>query len=407
MSLTEIECRKAKCPPDRKYIRLSDERGMYLEVSISGGKYWRLKYRFQEKEKRLALGVYPDVTLAEARRAREEARIVLARGDDPGQLKQVAKLNKWISNSTTFESVSREWWEHWKGNKSERYAEDVLRRLSADVFPQIGSAPIASITAPQVLAVCKKIEERDALEIAKRSFQKCGQIFRYAVAHNLVDRNPIAELKPSDALQPRKKENYARLDIDEFPGLLRKIEAYQGSSYTRLAMKLMALTFVRTSELINAQWSEFDLEAAEWRIPAGRMKMKTPHIVPLAPQALDVLEALKTISGSRPHLFPGERDHDKSMSNNTILGALKRMGYQGKMTGHGFRGVASTLLHELGYEPHLIEVQLAHQERNNVAAAYNYATYLTQRRKMMNDWANHLDSLRKTGQVLTMERKAA
>lgn len=407
MPLTELECRKAKCPPDRNYIRLSDERGMYLEVSKSGGKYWRLKYRFQEKEKRLALGVYPDVTLAEARRAREEARITLKNGDDPGQLKQVAKLSKWISNSTTFEVVAREWWANWKNNKNERYAEDVLRRLSHDTFSAVGSAPIASLTAPQVLAVCKKIQERDAIEMARRTLQKFGQIFRYAVAHNLVDRNPIADLKPSDALLPRKKENYARLEIEDFPELLRKIEAYQGSSYTRLAMKLMALTFVRTSELINAQWSEFDLENAEWRIPAGRMKMKTPHIVPLAPQALDVLEALKTISGSRPHLFPGERDHDKSMSNNTILGALKRMGYQGKMTGHGFRGVASTLLHELGYEPHLIETQLAHQERNNVAAAYNHATYLTQRRKMMNDWANHLDSLRKTGKVIALSKKVA
>lgn len=283
----------------------------------------------------------------------------------------------------------------------------MLRRLEADVFPALGVRPVTSITAPQLLAMAKGIETRGALDIAKRSLQTCGQILRYAVAHGLIERNPAADVRPADALKPQKKTNYARLDAREIPELLRKIEAYQGSAFTRLAMKLMALTFVRTGELIGARWEEFDLEAAEWRIPAWRMKMKTPHIVPLAPQAVEVLQALHTVSGGRALLFPGERDHEKSMSNNTILAALKRMGYAGRMTGHGFRGVASTILHEQGFAHHAIELQLAHQERNSVSASYNHATYLTERRAMMNQWANHLDKLRNGADVLKLPQRAA
>jgi integrase len=230
---------------------------------------------------------------------------------------------------------------------------------------------------------------------------------RFAVAHGLIERNPAADVKPADALKPRAKENYARLDAKEMPELLRKIEAYQGNAYTRLAMKLMALTFVRTGELIAARWDEFDLEARQWRIPAARMKMKTPHIVPLAGQAVEVLQALHTISGGRALLFPGERDHQKPMSNNTILGALKRMGYLHRMTGHGFRGVASTILHEQGHGHHLIELQLAHQERNATVAAYNHATYLAERAAMMQKWADTLDKLRIGAHVIQLPQRAA
>lgn len=395
MPLTELQCKRATCPEGRPYARFSDEKGMYLEVTSGGGKYWRLKFRHAGKEKRLALGVYPEVTLAQARLARDKARSTLAAGEDPAQLKREAKLTRILGNANTFEAVARQWWLHWKGPKSPRHADYVIRRLEADVFPAIGKRPISSITAQQLLAMAKGIEARGALDIAKRAFQTCGQILRYAVAHGVIERNPAADVKPSDALKPRKKANYARLDAKEVPELLRKIEAYQGSAYTRLAMKLMALTFVRTGELIAAPWSEFDLEAAEWRIPAERMKMRTPHIVPLSPQAVEVLRALQTISGGRTLLFPGERDHQKPMSNNTILAALKRMGYAGRMTGHGFRGVASTILHELGHNSEWIELQLAHMERNAVAGAYNYAKYLDGRKAMMNAWADHLDLLRK------------
>jgi integrase len=380
---------------------------MYLELTAAGGKYWRMKYRHGGKEKRLALGVYPAVSLAQARKDRDQARESLAAGNDPAQLKRDAKLTKAAGDASTFEKVARQWWEHWKGPKSPRHADYVLRRLEADVFPALGARPVASITAPQLLAMAKAVEARGAVDIAKRSLQTCGQIMRYAVAHGLLERNPAADVKPADALKPHKKENYARLDAREMPELLRKIEAYQGSPYTRLAMKLMALTFVRTGELIGARWEEFDLDAAEWRIPAERMKMRTPHIVPLAPQAVEVLQALHTASGTRALLFPGERDHDKPMSNNTILAALKRMGYAGRMTGHGFRGVASTVLHEQGYPHHAIELQLAHQERDAVSASYNHATYLAERRAMMNQWANHVDKLRKGADVIQLPQRAA
>lgn len=227
------------------------------------------------------------------------------------------------------------------------------------------------------------------------------------MAHGLTERNPAADVKPADALKVRKKQNYARLDAKEMPELLRKIEAYQGSADTRLAMKLMALTFVRTGELIAARWAEFDLKTAQWRIPAERMKMRTPHIVPLATQTIEVLQALQTISGTSLLLFPGERDHEKPMSNNTILGALKRMGYAGRMTGHGFRGVASTILHEKGQGHHLIELQLAHQERNATVAAYNHATSLADRAAMLQEWADHVDKLRKGADVIPIPQRAA
>jgi len=379
---------------------------MYLEVTASGGKYWRLKFRYLGKEKRLALGIYPDVSLALARKARDKARETIAAGEDPAQLKREAKLTKALDAANSFEVIARQWWDHWRGPKSPRHADYVIRRLEADVFPAIGSRPVTSITAPHLLAMAKGIEARGAVDIAKRSLQTCGQVMRYAIALGFIERNPAADVKPSDALKPRKKENYARLDAREIPELLRKIEAYQGSAYTRLAIKLMALTFVRTGELIGARWSEFDLEAAEWRIPAERMKMRTQHIVPLAPQAVEIIRALETLANGRELVFPGERDHEKPMSNNTILGALKRMGYAGRMTGHGFRGVASTILHELGYGHHLIELQLAHQERNSTSASYNHATYLKDRREMMIDWANYVDGLR-NGNVVQLHVKAA
>jgi integrase len=411
MPLTDTECRQATCPADRDLIRMTDEKGMYLEITKAGGKYWRMKYRHAGKYKTLALGVYgkspPEVTLAQARKARDQAREALARGDDPAQIKREAKLSKAIADATTFEAVARQWWQHWGPTKNPRHADYVLRRLEADVFPALGGRPVASITAPALLAMAKGVESRGAVDIAKRSLQTCGQILRFAVAHGLIERNPAADVKPADALKPRNKENYARLDAKEMPELLRKIEAYQGNSYTRLAMKLMTLTFVRTGELIGARWEEFDLPAAQWRIPAHRMKMKTPHIVPLAAQVIEILQALHTISGHRPILFPGERDHEKPMSNNTILGALRRMGYLHRMTGHGFRGVASTILHEQGYGHHLIELQLAHQERNATIAAYNHATYLTDRTAMMQGWADHIDKLRRGADVIPLPQRAA
>ena len=393
MPLTDTKARTAK--PKEKAYRLADSGGLYLEVMSNGSKYWRWKYRFDGKEKRLALGVYPQVTLAVARSKRnDQQKILKEQGSDPLQQRREAKLTARIRAGHTFEAIAREWWNHWKGVRSRRHADYVLRRLEIDIFPSLGGKPIEDISAPRIIAVIRTIEKRGALDIAKRALQTCGQIFRYAVAHGICERNPVADIKPQDALKPRKKENYARLSAAEFPELLRKIETYDGAMTTRVALRLMALTFVRTSELIGARWKEFDLDAAEWRIPGERMKMKTPHIVPLSRQAVETLRELSQLTSSNELLFPGERDHQKPMSNNTILYALYRMGYHSRMTGHGFRGLASTILHESGYRHDYIELQLAHQERDETSAAYNHALYLKERRKMMQAWADMLDVMK-------------
>lgn len=403
MALTDTTCKNAKCPQDKTRLRLADSGGLYLEVVPTGGKLWRWKYRYGGKEKRLALGSYPAVTLSMARRGRDTARDELRTGLDPVAAKKLAKVAHEAALANNFEVVARAWFEHWKGTKTERHSEYVMRRLEADVFPAMGARPIAAITAPELLAVVKKIEARGAGDIAKRAWQTCGQIFRYAIAHGRAQRNPAADVRPADALKSRTKTHYARVEGKELPELLRKIEGYRGTPITRLAMKLMALTFVRTGELIAARWDEFDLDAAEWRIPAERMKMRTPHIVPLSTQAVDVMRALEEMKGLSGLVFQGERDHEKPMSNGAILGALKRMGYAGRMTGHGFRGVASTILHEMGFEHAHIELQLAHQERNQVSAAYNFATYLPQRRKMMQDWADHLEHMRVGAKIIPLK----
>lgn len=404
--LTVTEITKAK-PTDKQY-RLTDERGLTLLVRPNGSKLWQLRYRHEGKEKTASLGQFPDVSLSDARAKRDELRKLVAAGSDPVSVKREEKLAKAAASENTFEVVARQWYAHWKGPKNARHAGYVLARLEADVFPAIGAQPIAEITAPELVRMVKTIEKRGALDIAKRCLQMTGQIFRYAIAHGIggTARNPATDIKPTDVLTPRKKENYARIDARELPALLRKIEGYQGTPTTRLAIKLMALTFVRTGELIGARWAEFDLEAGRWDIPASRMKMKTPHIVPLSTQAVQVLQVLHGVTGGRELLFPGERDHAKPMSNNTILGALDRMGYKGKMTGHGFRGVASTILHEQGFDHQHIELQLAHMERNAVSAAYNHALYLKQRAVMMQAWGDYLDGLTRNN-VLPLRSMAA
>jgi integrase len=320
--------------------------------------------------------------------------------------RHAAKVAQRVAMEDSFEAVARKWWETWKGARSDRHADYVLRRLESDVFPAIGQRPISAIAATELVVMVKRIEARGALDIAKRSLQTCGQVFRYAIAHGKAARNPATDVRPSDVLPSRKKSNYARLDSSELPELLRKIEVYQGAAITRTAMKLMAMTFVRTSELIGARWEEFDLDAGRWDIPAARMKMKTPHIVPLSRQAVTLLRALRLSTGHKVHLFPGERDPKKAMSNNTILKALERMGYKGRMTGHGFRGIASTQLHEQGFDHAHIELQLAHQERDAVSASYNHALYLTQRARMMQAWSDYLDASM-AGSVVAFRRLSA
>jgi integrase len=404
MPLTDTAIKKAK--PGPKPIKLSDERGLYLLVTEKGSKLWRWKYRIDGKEKVMALGAYPDVSLAEARDAMSAARKLLVSGDDPMVIRKSNKQARKASAENSFAAVSRLWWNHWKVSRSPRHADYVIRRLEGDIIPAIGAMPVDAIRAPELVQMTKGIAARGAVDIAKRALQTTGQVFRYAIAHGLAKQNPATDIKPGDILPARKKVNYPRISSKELPDLLRHIEAYPGAATTRLAMKLMALTFVRTSELIRARWEEFDLEKQRWDIPANRMKMKEPHIVPLSTQAVNLLKALQTLTGHSALLFPGERDHEKPMSNNTILGALKRMGYKGRMTGHGFRGVASTLLHEMGFNHAHIELQLAHQERDEVSAAYNYATYLRERSQMMQHWSDYLDNCM-TGKVLAFKQKNA
>ncbi len=402
--LTDTRIKTAK--PQAKLYKLTDERGLHLSVYPNGSKLWHLRFRMEGKERTASLGKYPEVSLAEAREKRDQMRKLIAKGIDPVQSQKAAKEAKKLAQTNSFEAVTRIWFEGWRAARSPRHAEYVIRRLESDVFPVIGSRPIAEIQAPELVKMMKAIQRRGALDIAKRCYQMTGQVFRYAVAHGIAERNPASDIKPGDILPSRRQTNYARVDARELPALLRAIEAYQGTPVTRLAIKLLALTFVRTSELIGARWEEFDLEAGEWRIPAGRMKMRTEHIVPLSLQAIQILQILHGITGRSALLFPGERNHGKPMSNNTILKALERLGYKGRMTGHGFRGIASTSLHEQGFEHTHIELQLAHRERNAVSAAYNHATYLKQRAKMMQWWGDYLEhSLR--GNVTQIRKSIA
>lgn len=406
--LTVTAINNAK-PKDKPY-KLADEKGMYLLISNTG-KYWRMDYRFDGKRKTLALGIFPDVSLINAREKRDEARKLLA-GDppaDPSQKRKVEKSERAANQNNTFELWAGKWWQHWSVGKSERHAAYVKRRLESDIYPAIGKKPINDISAYEIVDAVKEIAERGAVDIAKRAHQTIGQVFRYAIAHgreSKATRNPAIEIKPSDIIETRKKVNYARVDVSELPNLLRAIDNSKSHPVTRLAVKLMALTFVRTTELIGARWAEFDLDAAQWRLPAERMKMKTPHIVPLSTQAIDLLKSLKELTGYGVMLFPNQNNHTKPMSNNTILKALEVMGYKGRMTGHGFRGLASTALHEQGYDHMHIELQLAHQERNETSSAYNHALYLKQRAVMMQKWADYLDELKAGARVIPIKGAA-
>jgi len=391
MKLTDPIVKAAK--PQEKPFTLSDGKGLALHVQPQGSKWWRFRYRFNGKPCLLSLGTYPDVTLKEARLERDRLKKLIKQGINPSVQRQEDKFMAAKSLTNSFESVARDWWDSWQGTKTPAHATRIIRRLESDVFPLIGNRPLTDITAPLLLMMAKRIESRGALDIARRSLQTCSQIMRYAVAHGIAERNPAADIKASEALRPTKIKNNARIEARELPELMQKINDYQGHPLTRIALQLLAHTFVRTRELIEAQWDEFDLDAKEWRIPAKRMKMRTPHIIPLSSQVLTILQELKAITGSKsPMLFPSQQGRGKGMSNNTMLYALYRMGYKGRMTGHGFRGVASTVLHEMDFNHDHIELQLAHAPRNAVSAAYNHALYLKQRAAMMQHWSDYLDA---------------
>jgi integrase len=394
--LTDAKIR-ALITPEEGQQKSTDGNGLYMLVKATGLRAWCWDYTFARKKKTLRLGRYPDVSLAEARSARDAARKMLRSGVDPSEERKAIKLASMTALENSFESLARAWWEVWRTNKHERYAANVISTLERHIFRKLGSKPISQVEPMDLAKVVEAAHAAGAKEIAKRIPSTCGMVFRYAILKGIAKRNPAADFKPQDVLPSRPVKHHARLDVSELPELLRKIDAYQGTPVTRLAVKLMALTFVRTSELIGAKWTEFDMERGEWRIPPERMKMKTLHIVPLAPQALSLLRTLQTVSGHREHLFPGDRAPKQPISNNTILKALERMGYRGRMTGHGFRGMASTYLHEQQFPSDHIELQLAHVKRNKVSAAYDWAKHLPQRRAMMEHWATHLDECLKEG----------
>src|ERR1700723_964889 len=403
--LTDIQVKKAKA--QEKPYKLSDSGNLYLWVTPSGGKIWRWAYRFEGKEKLMTFGKYPVVPLSLARSRHMDARQLLESGVDPMAQRKAEKTAEQIANENSFASVAAKWLDHWQEGKSPRHVDSTRRRLDSNILPSLGQLQTAEIEAPDVVAMVRAIEARGARDIAKRALETTGQIFRYAIAHGYTKRNPATEVRPRDILKASQKVNYAGIDAKELPHLLRQIEIYPGTHVTRLAIKLMALTFVRTGELIGARWEEFNSEAARWDIPAERMKMRTPHIVPLSRQSLEVLEALRGLTGGSEWLFPGDRDAKKTMSNNTILKGLERMGYKGRMTGHGSRGIASTILHEREYPHEHIELQLAHAPRNAVSVAYNHALHLKGRTKMMQEWADFLEQTQRGGKVLAFREVVA
>jgi integrase len=397
---------KALQPKEKPY-QMTDGDGLALQVESSGRKLWRFRYTYNSKPAMISLGGYPEVSLAQAREKRLEAKKLLAQGVSPSEHRKTVKRDRMMAAENNFEAVAEQWLEQWRIGKSERHVGYTERRLAADVYPKIGHRAISDLQALELVQVVKAIAARGAVDLALRVHQTINMVFRYAAAHGLAPRNPAADVRPSDILPSHKHKNYARVGVGELPQLMRDIDNSTSTPQTRLTLKLMSLTFVRTSELIEARWDEFDFEAKQWRIPAPRMKMKTPHIVPLSTQTLAVLEALRPISGHTELLFPSRNDASKSISNNTILKALEIIGYKHKMTGHGFRGVASTILHEQGYSHDHIELQLAHSQRDEVSAAYNHALYIPQRTRMMQEWADYLDAIKSGGNVVGFKAKAA
>lgn len=403
MPLTDTAIRNAK--PQSKQYKLTDEKGMYLLVN-KAGKYFRLDYRFAGKRKTLALGVYPDVKLVEAREKRDAAKKMITNGIDPAQTRKVQKSIQIEQAENSFEAVAREWHGKYSSNWADSHATKIIRRFELYIFPWLGSRPISEITPPELLAVLRRIESKGILETSHRAQQNCGQVFRYAIATGRAERDPSADLR--GALTPAKHARMATItDPKKIGELLRAIDGYEGTPVSKSALKLAPLVFVRPGELRHAEWIEIDLDTAEWRIPAEKMKMKDPHIVPLSSQAVEVLSEILPITGQGRYVFPSVRTNSRSMSENTVLAALRRMGFtKEEMSGHGFRAMASTVLHEQGWPSDIIERQLAHAERNSIKAAYNHAQHLPERRKMMQAWADYLDTLKQGGKVVSIFKNA-
>jgi integrase len=403
MSLTNTAIRNAK--PSTKNRKLFDERGLYLEIAPTGGRWWRLKYRFGNKEKRLALGVYPDVSLMDARDRRDAARKLLANGVDPGENRKAQKLAQEERATNSFEAVAREWFTKYSKNWAESHRVKLLRLFDRDIFPWIGNRPIAEITAPDLLLVIRRIEARGALETAHRARGNCGQVFRYAIATGRASRDPAGDLR--GALPPARGRHFAANTAPkEVAGILRAMDSYEGTLIVRCALRLAPLVFVRPGELRKAKWADIDLEAKEWRYTVT--KTNTPHIVPLSRQAQEILRELQPLTRTGQYVFPSARSKMRPMSDNAILAAMRRAGIdKEEMSGHGFRAVARTILDEvLGVRPDFIEHQLAHAVKDPNGRAYNRTAHLPERRKMMQQWADYLDKIKAGPQVIPIRQGA-
>lgn len=389
MKLTARQVDTSK-PKDKPY-KLSDGGGLYLLVNPNGSRYWRLKYRIAGKEKLLALGVYPDITLAEARQKRADAKKVLAAGGDPGQEKQEEKQAKEQAVANSFERLAMEWHSHKSTSWSEGYAEHLLMYLKKDIFPFIGQKAITDISQVEMLNVLRKMEQRGVLDKLKKTRQACRQIFTYAIITGRAEHNPVSDL--AGALKSPKQQHYPHLLVDQIPDFLRALSEYSGSTITRNATRLLMLTGLRTIELRASEWVDIDFDKGVWNIPAERMKMRRPHLVPLSSQVRELLEEIHQLTGRGKYVFPGRNDAGKPMSEASINQVIKRIGYDGKATGHGFRHTMSTILHEQGYNTAWIETQLAHVDKNSIRGTYNHAQYLDGRREMLQWYADYMQAL--------------
>lgn len=393
MALTATEVKQAK--PREKAYKLADGAGLFLLVNPKGAKYWRYKYRYGGKEKMLALGVYPEVSLKVAREKHQDARLKLSQGRDPSEIRKIEKLTRHIATAESFEAVALEWFNELMPEKSKSYHDRTERILRKDLFPFLGNRPISSITAPELLATLRRIESRGAIDIAHRAKQTAGQIFRYAVSTGRAERDPSSDLK--GRLKSRNKKHHAAITVPKEVGrLLIAIDGFEGTEVVKTALKLSPLLFQRPGEIRNMEWSEIDWELKRWELPAEKMKMKLPHIVPLCKQAIELLQALHPITGRGQYVFPSARGRSRALSENGVRTALRTIGYSNEqITPHGFRAMARTILDEvLGFRVDWIEHQLAHAVRDPNGRAYNRTTHLEGRAKMMQAWADYLDRLR-------------
>ncbi|QCJ70794.1 integrase [Providencia heimbachae] len=403
MKLTVKQIDSSK--PKEKDYKLSDGGGLYLLVKTNGGKYWRLKYRIDGKEKLLAIGIYPTVTLADARRKRDDAKRLLADGIDPNQQRKEQKQASKIDSVNTFKNIALEWYEGRKDRWSVGYRDDMMDAFEKDVFPYIGNRPIAEIKPMELLEVLSIMEKRGATEKLKKVRQRCGEVWKYAIITGRAEYNPAPDL--ASAFVPHKRVHYAHLSVSELPEFLSSIDKYMGSQIVRVALRVLILTGVRPGELRKAEWSEINFDTGVWEIPAEKMKMRRPHIVPLSEQVIDLLKQIHPISGSYQYIFPSRTDYRKHISDMALNTMIRRMGYSGRATGHGFRHTMSTILHEQGYNTAWIETQLAHVDKNSIRGTYNHAQYIDGRREMLQWYADYMGALENGDNVVHGKFKRA